>query len=207
MVSSTVPDYWPVCGGVALALRERLWLGRSRRAQDTERPHARAGNHLAQMCKHQGFELRISGGSAGAPIATAPREPADGAAENRTTGLLQGACRAMPGSGQLSALMRPMTLRRFGLLAAASLALWAGDPAWAGQRDATPFERPIILAQGEPKTSRPDNACVAPNLSVATTPGTPRGPARSLHRGRKPSVRRPATRRVRAAAGSAAEFG
>ena len=70
----------------------------------------------------------------------------------------------MPGSGQLSALMRPMTLRRFGLLAAASLALWAGDPAWAGQRDATPFERPIILAQGGCKNFQAYNACAAPKL-------------------------------------------
>jgi hypothetical protein len=59
-----------------------------------------------------------------------------------------------------------MTLRRFGLLA---LTLWAGDPAWAGQRDATlvegpQTERPTILAQGGCKNFQAYNACVAPKL-------------------------------------------
>jgi hypothetical protein len=94
----------------------------------------------------------------------------------------QQACYKVQGSGQLSALIAegsmigsaaegtvPMAFRLFGLLAAASLLLWAGGPAWAAPRDASPLrgpmtEPPIILAQGGCKNVEAYNACAAPKL-------------------------------------------
>ena len=59
--------------------------------------------------------------------------------------------------------------RGFGFLAALSLSLWAGGPAWAEQRDANPLQRlmtkaPIMLAQAACKNAEAYNACLAPKL-------------------------------------------
>jgi hypothetical protein len=59
--------------------------------------------------------------------------------------------------------------RGFGLLAALSLSLAAGGPAWADQRDANPLQRlmaeaPTMLAQGACKNAEAYNACLAPKL-------------------------------------------
>jgi hypothetical protein len=72
--------------------------------------------------------------------------------------------------------MASMTCRFFGLVAAVSLSLSAGGPAWAEQRDANPLQRfmtgpPIMLAQGACKNAEAYNACLAPKL-IGCSSGT-----------------------------------